>query len=204
MRKGDNITMSFTENFRKVLKRRTRNAKYFFQWLFTEKIRGLDFTMKKITGLEKTEEYSEHGYHGYAKSPEEVVRRALGIISPGSEDSFIDVGCGKGITMREAAKFPFRRIAGIEFDEGIYNITVRNFMRLGLQERVRVFHCRAEEFEHYGDYNVFYFFNPFGGETRRIVLEKIFEAVRNTTEHNRTQQNNTGLSGYSTTAEKAA
>ena len=136
MRKGDNITMSFTENFRKVLKRRTRNAKYFFQWLFTEKIRGLDFTMKKITGLEKTEEYSEHGYNGYAKSPEEVVRKALEIMNPGPEDSF--------------------------------TITVRNFRRLGLQKRVKVFNCRAEEFEHY------------------------------------TRQNNTGLSVYSPTEERAA
>ena len=188
--------MSFLENLKRSFKRRKRNVKYFFQWLFNEKLHGVDFTMRnyKVRGTKK---YIENDYHGYAKTPEEVINNMLDSMNITSEDCFIDVGCGKGVTLKEAAKRDFKRVAGIELDPGIYEITKNNFKRLGMQDRVEVFNCNAVDFDRYNEFNVFYFFNPFGGEARKMVMEKIFQAIRNRTEQNRTEQNRFGF-GFST------
>lgn len=59
------------------------------EYLFLEKPRGLDFTMR--------------------------------------DTRILDVGCGKGVVLKEAAGFPFERIAGIELQEGLVETAERNF-----------------------------------------------------------------------------
>ena len=124
--------MSFIESLKRSFKRRKRNAKYFFQWLFNEKLHGLDFTMSNYR-VEGTKKYIDNYYHGYAKTPEEVVNSMLDSIEITPEVCFIDVGCGKRVTLREAAK--------------------RNF------KRVEVFNCNAVDFDRYNESRGFIFDN---------------------------------------------
>lgn len=63
----------------------------------------------------------------------------------------LDIGCGKGVTLRVALEYPFEKVAGIEIDERLTAIAVNNFRILKLEERVQCFHADAAEFEGYGE-----------------------------------------------------
>lgn len=137
-----------------------RYAKYMFQWIFEEKIRGLDFTMRDLSLIDAT----SGELHGYSKTDEAHARRIfenLAFLDSLENLSLLDVGCGKGAFLREASKYPFKKIAGIEYLESLVEIAQKNFRILKLNDRVYVKQADAAKFEGYGDYNVFYFFNPF-------------------------------------------
>lgn len=89
------------------------------------------------------------------------------------ESNFLDVGCGKGSVLRQAAKYPFNRIVGIDFDGRLVDIAKRNFEKLKMSERVQCIQVDARTYADYGDFDFFYFFNPFDGDMMREVVEKI-------------------------------
>lgn len=92
------------------------------------------------------------------------------------KQDLLDVGCGKGVVLKEAAGFQFRKITGIEVQPEIIRTARRNLKRLGLEEKAGCICADAAEYDGYGDYNVFFFFNPFDGETLNTVMEKIMES----------------------------
>lgn len=150
-------------------KRYLRYLKYIFQWLFLEKARGLDFTMRDIHLLND----SGGVLHGYSKTDESHARLIFSSLCVDENKRLLDIGCGKGAFLREACKEPFGRIAGIEYVPELAEIARQNFNRLGLCNRVKVYVGDAIKFRHYSDYNVFYFFNPFDEEIMYKVIERI-------------------------------
>jgi protein-L-isoaspartate O-methyltransferase len=91
-------------------------------------------------------------------------------------DRIMDVGCGKGSAMRVMRRFPFGRVAGIELAGGIAEIARQNFRRLRASN-VEVYAGDAAEFDGYGEFNVFYFYNPFPSAIMARVLDRIFGAA---------------------------
>lgn len=87
----------------------------------------------------------------------------------------LDIGCGKGVVLRTASNYPFEKIAGIEIDERLAAIAVKNFQILGLEDRIKCQQADAAEFEGYGDYNVFFLFNPFSDSVMEKVVDKLTE-----------------------------
>lgn len=151
-----------------------RYFKYMFQWVFLEKLRGLDFSMRDLKLLDE----SNGVYHGYSKTDESHANEIFSAIGVTPEMKILDIGCGKGAFLREAAKQSFSTVAGIEYVESIACIAERNFRKLHLDNRVKIYKGDATEFEHYGEYNVFYFFNPFDELTMKKVLRRISESVK--------------------------
>ena len=149
--------------------RYSRYVKYFAQWLFCEKIRGLDFSMRDTSLLELT----KGELHGYSKTDESHAREIFKRINVNKEKRLLDVGCGKGAFLREACREPFGKIAGLEYVTSLAETARKNFRKLGLMDRVQIFQGDAASFDHYLDYNVFYFFNPFGEGIMSEVLARI-------------------------------
>lgn len=160
-----------------MLRRYKRYAKYLADWIFKEKIRGLDFTMR-----DKRLIYQSGGVlHGYSKTDETHARKIfeeLMKLDSLEKMALLDVGCGKGAFLREASRYPFMKIAGIEYLDDLVKIAEKNFHILKLNEKIKVYRADAKEFDHYGAFNVFYFFNPFDEEIMDKVMKRILECCK--------------------------
>lgn len=152
-----------------------RYVKYLFQWLFLEKPRGLDFTMRD-TSLKVA---TGGKFKGYAKTDEKHAREIFKSLHVDETMRLLDIGCGKGAFLREASREPFGAIAGVEYVEKLADIARNNFKKLGIADRVKVYTGDAVKFEHYGDYNVFYFSNPFDSEIMDQVMKRIMDVKKN-------------------------
>lgn len=144
------------------------------EYLFLEKPRGLDFTMRDIRLYRK----SAGKYHGYSKTDEKHLREIFRSLDFSRCRRLLDVGCGKGVVLKEAARFPFERIAGIELQKKLAETAERNFRILGLADRISCLQADAEEFDGYGDYDVFFFFNPFSEEIFTKVIDRILKSAK--------------------------
>ena len=164
------------DTFREVISGTSRRLERYFlftaQVLFLEKPRGLDFTMRD-TGLFNR---SEGRYHGYSKTNEKHLRDIFGRLDYSTERKLLDVGCGKGVVLKEASRFPFGKVAGIELQPELVRIARRNLNRLRLTDRVSCIQADAISFDGYGDYNVYFFFNPFSEEVMEKVMDRILES----------------------------
>lgn len=149
--------------------RTNRYLRFLIQYFLYEKPRGLDFTMRDVRL------YGKSGgiHHGYSKTSEKHLKEIFRRISAKEKVRFLDIGCGKGSVLKEAARYPFERIAGIEIQEELVKIAERNLQILGIKDIACCIQSDAAEFERYGDYNVFFLFNPFS----EIVLEKVARKI---------------------------
>ena len=136
--------------------------------LFGERLRGLDFTMVYQC------DSNEHN-NNYSKSPKKVLNRIFDSIDYSVPHSFMDMGCGKGYVMTLAAKRPFENVGGVEYTPELCDICRKNLDILKL-DQVKVFNCDAKEFDGYGDYDIFYFCNPFDETILSVVARNIIEA----------------------------
>lgn len=153
-------------------KRYFRGIKFLATHLLIEKPRGLDFSLRqKSAGIVAS------GNHGYALTQEKSFDDIMQKLEVGKEDSFIDVGCGKGGVLRYAAKYDFGRIAGIEIEDSLYKIAVKNFEKLKMTN-IELFHNNAVTFSRYKEFNVFFLFNPFDDAIYQQVIDKIVEDVK--------------------------
>ena len=150
-------------------KRYKRYIKYTLQWLFTERLRGLDFTMRDTHLVAE----SNGLLHGYSKTDESHAKAIFDVLGANASMNLLDIGCGKGAFLREAAKYNFGKIAGLEYVEALANIAKENFVRLHLEDRIDIFCGDAVNFKSYQDYNVFYFFNPFD----KAIMDKVVKAI---------------------------
>ena len=114
--------------------------------------------------------------HGYCKTDGRHIKRIFKLISINHSHSFLDIGSGKGAVLREACKYPFDKIAGIEYSEEYSKIANKNFEKLRLSNRVKVYQGDAAKFRSYEDYNVFFMFNPFDKDIMEKVISKIYES----------------------------
>ena len=161
---------------KKYLYRIRRYIIFFFQVIFIEKPRGLDFTMFDTSALEQT----EGRFHGYSKTNEKHLREIFDYITSENQAEYmriIDVGCGKGVVLKEAAAYPFMSIGGVELMPAISEIACKNMQILKLTDRVDICCGDATSFNYYGKYNVFFFFNPFSKEVFESVLKRIADSA---------------------------
>ncbi len=154
---------------REKCRRYWRILRYGFCWIFMERLRGLDFSMRDKSLIAATGGVM----HGYCVTPHSHFRAILQEVDFSHDRAFLDVGCGKGLTLKLAREHPgFTKCGGVEYNKKIADICVRNMHRLGLDD-VTVWVGDAREFEDYKGYDTFYFFNPFGPEIFRDVINKL-------------------------------
>jgi SAM-dependent methyltransferase len=123
-----------------------------------ERLQGLDFTRANQQpaelGLDEREVFipSPSGGRHLQRVLDDLV------IEPG--ESALDIGCAKGSAMRDLLRHPFARVDGLELSPQLAAIARRNFARLK-ERRVHIYCTDARSFTGYGDYAVFYLYNPF-------------------------------------------
>lgn len=120
------------------------------------------------------------GYHDYEPSGWRSLARALRGLGTGRGDGFLDVGCGKGRVLSQAARRPFDRVLGVEISE---QMAAQARTRLERERRRR--RCGAIEvlvtdvttWELPDDITVIYFYNVLSGESLRAMLDRIAESA---------------------------
>lgn len=136
--------------------------------LVYEKIRGLDFTMVYQC------DSNEHN-NNYSKSPKKVLKRIFNGIDFSVPHSLMDMGCGKGYVMACASEYAFERVGGLEYTKELCDICRKNMEKLK-KDQIEIYNCDAKEFEGYGNYDIFYFCNPFDETILSVVAKKILDA----------------------------
>ena len=137
--------------------------------------RGLD-TSSRIT----LPEHAVDDRVPYVPSAWHFLPRALRYIGVSEGDTFVDFGCGKGRVVVQAARWPFRRVIGVEVSPELAEIA-----RTGLATREHRHRCDnveivvadVRDFRVPDDFTVGYFFRPFGDETLEAVLGRIVESI---------------------------
>lgn len=159
-------------NLDELVNRLRRYLVFLGEYLFMERPRGLDFTMRDT----RLYQQSAGKYHGYSKTDEKHLQEIFRTLDFSRCRKLLDVGCGKGVVLKEAAKFHFERIAGIELQEELVKTAGKNFRILGLERRISCMQADALDFDGYGEFDVFFFFNPFSEEVFGRVIDRILES----------------------------
>ena len=116
----------------------------------------------------------------YVASSRFIVPLVLRRIGVGPDDVFIDVGSGMGRVVYQAAKFPFKRVIGLEIAEELnrvarYNID-HNRDRLTCQN-VELVTEDAVNYQVPDDLTVAYFYNPFEGPFFARVVDNLIASL---------------------------
>jgi len=155
-------------NIKKRCKQCWRALRLVFRWIFMERLRGLDFSLR-----DKSMFVSGGIMHFYTVTQGSHFRAILKELDFTHERAFLDIGCGKGNVLKLAKEYPgFSKCGGVEYNKKLADICKRNMRRLGLDD-VTVWVGDAREFEDYDSYDTFYFFNPFGPEIFQDVINKL-------------------------------
>lgn len=107
------------------------------------------------------------------------VRSALKELTPKPSDVFVDLGSGKGKTLLIAGRLPYQRVIGVEIDDELSQHARRNIElaqpRLRAQQ-VDSIAASVLEWPFPDEMSVVFLYNPFIGETFRMVVRRVFES----------------------------
>jgi len=117
------------------------------------------------------------GLHGDAVDYDTVthmaIRKVIRLVSPSAHDIVYDLGCGKGRVVCHFARYPARKIIGIEISEALCDIARANGRRLRHRRSpIEIIQSDAAHAD-VGGGTIYYFYNPFGQETLLDVLRNI-------------------------------
>lgn len=93
-----------------------------------------------------------------------------------SEDAVFDFGCGKGGALLLFQKCGIGKIGGVEYDEPLYNILIENYNKLNISSKNIINGDAALVKYELDEYNYFFMYNPFQGETFCQVIKNIEES----------------------------
>jgi tRNA G46 methylase TrmB len=135
---------------------------------------------KKIDTIkdDKNQKYYDYtpSMRGYEPSNWMILKRIHQNISFSSTDVFADFGSGKGKMVFLAARYPFKRVIGIEISKSLHDIAQKN-----IQNTQKTFACKnidlinmdVLDYEIPDDLTIAYFFNPFVNEIFIRVIDNI-------------------------------
>jgi precorrin-6B methylase 2 len=101
-------------------------------------------------------------------------------VRPTQDDVFLDYGSGLGRVLLMAATNPFRRVIGVECSAELNSAaeSIINRVKSDLKCRdIRLVTADAAEYELPADVSVVYFFNPFGGNLLKKVVQNIRDSL---------------------------
>ena len=137
---------------------------------------GLDFS--NTTQLDYPEIYTETD--NYISTPFDTISvdKVFERVSLLEEEVyFFDYGCGKGQILFDAYINGINHLSGIELVPSIAHQAWNNLEELGIS--ADIYEGNAMDFTEIDQYNVFYFFNPFGGNVFRKVINNIENSIKN-------------------------
>lgn len=108
------------------------------------------------------------------------LRRILPPQEVTDRDVFVDFGSGMGRVVLQAARYPFRKVIGVEVSETLHGIARENIdhnrWRLRCSD-IDLVHADVLEYEIPDDVTVAFLYNPFQGEIFAIVIERLLQSV---------------------------
>jgi 16S rRNA G966 N2-methylase RsmD len=122
--------------------------------------------------------HQDRGY--YVPASWRILRRTLSRREVGEHDVLIDFGSGMGRMVLEAARYPFKRVIGVELSEQLHDIARDNVRRTRQRLRCKdidFVRCDALDYEVPDDVTVVFFNNPFQGSVFAAVIEKLITSV---------------------------
>ena len=128
----------------------------------------------KTTGRDDSN--SDRYRYPYEPTPYSVLERLANSGFIRKKDVVLDYGCGKGRVDFFLSYQTKANTIGIEYDERIYQYTMKNQKTAVSRARTEFLLARAEEYEISSEVNRCYFFNPFSVELLRKVMARIIES----------------------------
>lgn len=114
--------------------------------------------------------YSPTSYH--------IIRKILAYLKPDHEDTFIDIGCGKGRAVFLAAQLPLKKVMGIELDKHHTSDALKNLKHLkSKRSPVEILYADASKAD-IKDGTIYFLSNPFGESTVTCILKNIMESLQ--------------------------
>ena len=114
---------------------------------------------------------------GYEPSNWRALSRVDQIVSFSEDDIFIDFGSGKGRIVYLAARYPFKKIIGVEISEHFHEIAKANIAnsrsRLKCRD-IELINQNAADYMPEEPFSIAYFFNPFVN----TIFEKVIENIK--------------------------
>jgi SAM-dependent methyltransferase len=98
----------------------------------------------------------------------------------GATDVFIDFGAGKGRVVFLAARYPFKRVIGVELSPDLSRLARENIERHRNRLRcadVEIVTSDVLDYEIPDDVTIAFFYNPFGGDVFVRVLSRLLASV---------------------------
>jgi SAM-dependent methyltransferase len=119
-------------------------------------------------------------YLWYEPMPWLSLRSALRRHKVSGEDVFIDLGCGKGRAVLQAARYPFKRVIGVELDPELTEVAranvEANLPRLKCRE-IELTTADLTEYTLPDDVTLAYCFNSVTGEPFGSLLSELLRSV---------------------------
>jgi SAM-dependent methyltransferase len=116
----------------------------------------------------------------YVPSSWHVLPRALRYLGVSDDDVFADFGCGKGRVVLQAARWPFRRVIGVEISPDLADIAREGLAARRHQQRCRNVEIVVADITQYrvpDDLTIGYLYHPFRGETFDAFLGAVVESM---------------------------
>lgn len=127
------------------------------------------------------ESHSDPRFNGYSPTPHFLFSRLMREVNIDySGFTFIDFGCGKGKALLLAAKFPFRRIIGVELSSeliGIANDNLRTYRGKRCCKIIELVHGDARDFKFPEEPSIYYFWDPFEAELMQTVVQNLRDSL---------------------------
>jgi SAM-dependent methyltransferase len=135
------------------------------------RLRGLDLAPvdQEALGLDKR---VGNWYHDSGGPKLRAVLRRVPIAP---EDVALDVGCGKGGAIITLARYPFRRVDGLELSGELIAVAQRNLRRAGV--RCTLHQGDGAQFQALDDYTFFYMYNTFPSEVMRRFMANLEASI---------------------------
>jgi 16S rRNA G966 N2-methylase RsmD len=109
-----------------------------------------------------------------------TLRRTLKRREIRPDDAFLDLGSGKGRMVLEAARFPFRRVIGVELSEQLHHVACENIaltrQRLRCEE-IDLVRADALDYEIPDDVTVMFLNDPFRGSVFAAVARNMIASA---------------------------
>jgi SAM-dependent methyltransferase len=123
---------------------------------------------------------SERDYHDYEPSGWRGFSRAMRGLDIDASDSFLDIGCGKGRVVAQAARRPFRRVIGVELSPELAESARR--LLAGEERRrrcgeVEIVVADVTAWEVPDDVTYVYVYNALSGTALSAMLHRIAESA---------------------------
>jgi len=121
-----------------------------------------------------------HGRQDYQPAGWMCLRRILPLREVTERDVFVDFGSGMGRMVLQAARYPFRRVIGVELAGTLHGIARKNIDRNRHRLRcpdIELVHADVLDYEIPDDVTVAFLYNPFQGKVFATVVERLLQSL---------------------------